>query len=145
MGKRGPPATRDHVKQLRGTDRPDRAHPRMVPALSGEPVMPAWLEGLGEAPDVWRRKVAKYRAPGMSVAGCEDQLAQLCAYEASVIARWRGGEEPSAASMNVLNKYASQFYETPSTQHSQSAAGKQSETENFWDRFKVVDGGKSAS
>jgi hypothetical protein len=145
MGKRGPAATPDEIKQLRGTDRPDRAHPRVVPALRGEPVMPAWLEGLGLAPDVWRSKVAKYRAQGMNVAGCEDQLAQLCAYEASVIACWNRGEEPSAAAMNVLNKYASQFYETPGTQHSKSASGSQSETENFWDRFKVVDGGKGAA
>jgi hypothetical protein len=47
MGKRGPAAVPDDVKTLRGTDRKDRAHPRIVPALPGEPVMPEWLEGLG--------------------------------------------------------------------------------------------------
>ncbi len=146
MGKRGPPATPDEIKELRGTDRKVRAHPRVVPALPGEPVMPEWLEGLGAAPDVWRAKVAKYRALGMSVVGCEDQLAQYCAYEASMIACWRRGEEPSAASMNVLNKYASQFFETPSTQFSKQPTGpQQSEAENFWGRFKVFDGGKGAA
>ena len=100
----------------------------------------------GAAPDVWRAKVAKYRALGMSVVGCEDQLAQYCAYEASMIACWRRGEEPSAASMNVLNKYASQFFETPSTQFSKQPTGpQQSEAENFWGQFKVFDGGKGAA
>jgi hypothetical protein len=146
MGKRGPPATPDEIKELRGTDRKDRAHPRVVPALSGRPVMPDWLEGLGEAPDVWRRKLEKYRALGMSVVGCEDQLAHFCAYEASMIAAWRRGEEPTAAAMNVLNKYAAQFYETPSTQFSKQPAGaQQSETDAFWDQFKVIDGGKGAA
>jgi hypothetical protein len=59
MGKRGPKATPDPIKELRGTDRPDRAHPRIVPALRGDPVMPDWMEGLGFAEEVWRRKVAK--------------------------------------------------------------------------------------
>ena len=104
MGKRGPPATPDEIKELRGTDRKDRAHPRIVPALPGEPVMPEWLEGLGEAPDVWRGKVAKYRALGTSVVGCEDQLAQYCAFEASMIAAWRRGEEPTAAAMSYRGK-----------------------------------------
>jgi hypothetical protein len=146
MGKRGPAATPDDIKELRGTDRPDRAHPRTVPVLHGDAVMPEWLEGLGRAPDVWRGKLAKFRARGMSVVGCEDQLAQHCAYEASVIATWLRGEEPSAASMNVLNKYASQFFDQPATQYSSQAAGAQrTEAENFWDRFKVVDGGKGAA
>jgi hypothetical protein len=145
MGKRGPAATPDAVKELRGTDRPDRAHPRTVPVLHGDPVMPEWLEGLADAAAMWRRKVAKYRARGMSVVGCEDQLAHYCAYDAAMIASWLRGEVVTSTAMNVLNKYASQFYDTPSTQHSQSAAGKQSETENFWDRFKVVDGGKGAA
>jgi hypothetical protein len=146
MGKRGPPATPDEIKALRGTDRPDRAHPRTVPVLHGDPEMPDWLEGLGEAPDVWLNKLAKYRARGMSVVGCEDQLAHYCAFEAAMIACWRRGEEPTSAAMNVLNKYAAQFYDTPATQHSQSAAGAQSnEKEDFWSQFKVVDGGKGAA
>ena len=53
---------------------------------------------------------------------------------------------PSAAQENALKNLASQFFDTYATQFSQSAAGKQStETENFWDRFKVVDGGKGAA
>jgi hypothetical protein len=81
----------------------------------------------------------------MSVIGCEDQLAQYCAYEAAMIACWRRGEEPSAASMNVLNKYASQFYDTPATQVSKQAVGPQSEAESFWSQFKVVDGAKDTA
>jgi hypothetical protein len=137
MGKRGPPATPDPIKELRGTDRPDRAHPRVVPELRGEVAMPEWLEGLEDAAEMWRRKVAKYRARGMSVVGCEDQLAHYCAYDAAMIRQWLSGEEVTSTSMNVLNKYASQFYDTPAAQYSQQAVGAQkSETENFWDRFK---------
>jgi hypothetical protein len=46
--------------------------------------------------------------------------------------------------VRVLNKYGSQFYETPSTQFSKQPAGRAEET-NFWDRFKVVGGGKGAA
>jgi hypothetical protein len=47
--------------------------------------------------------------------------------------------------VNVLNKYASQFYDTPATQVSEQAVGPQSEAETFWSQFKVLDGGKGAA
>jgi hypothetical protein len=146
MGKRGPKAQPDEVKELRGTARADRLHPRTVPVLPGDPVMPEWLEGLGAAAEMWRRKVAKYRARGMSVVGCEDQLAHYCAYDSAMIACWLRGEEVTSTAMNVLNKYASQFYDTPSTQLSKQPSGPQSDSESYWDnRFKVIDGGKGAA
>jgi hypothetical protein len=39
--------------------------------------------------------------------------------------------------VNVLNKYASQFYDTPAAQISKQAVGAQpTEAETFWSRFK---------
>jgi hypothetical protein len=144
MGKRGPKAQPDDVKELRGTARADRSHPRTVPVLHGDVVMPEWLEGLADAAEMWRRKVAKYRARGMSVVGCEDQLAHYCAYDAAMIACWLRGEEVTSTAMNVLNKYASQFYDTPSTQISKQPTGSQkTEAESFWSQFAVVEGGKA--
>ena len=153
MGKRGPPAIPDDVKELRGTARRDRRHPRTVPVLHSELRIPSWLEGL--ALDLWHEKTARYRERGLSVVGCESMLAQYCAYEAMTIECWKEyyrwdptsefprPNPPSAAQENALKNFASQFYDTPVTQYSRDAAGKQT-TESFWDRFKVVDGGKGA-
>jgi hypothetical protein len=157
MGKRGPKAIPDEVKELRGTARPDRAHPRAVPALHSELRIPSWLEGL--ALDLWHEKTAMYRERGMNVRGCESMLAQYCAYEAMTIEGWQAywwwdpasefprPNPPSAAQQNALKNLASQYYDTFASQYgSKDGAGSQkSEAENFWDRFKVVDGGKRAS
>jgi hypothetical protein len=44
----------------------------------------------------------------------------------------------------VLNKYASQFFETPATQYSKQPTGSQkTEAESFWSQFAVVEGGKA--
>jgi hypothetical protein len=156
MGKRGPPPQPDDVKELRGTARPDRAHPRTVPVLHSELRIPSWLEG--HALELWHEKTATYRARGTNVAGCESLLAQYCAYEAMTIecwqAHWRWDPvsefprpaPPSAAQENALKNLAAQFYDTLPSQYSQQAGGAQrAEAENFWDRFKVVDGGKGAA
>ena len=153
MGKRGPPPIPDDVKELRGTARPDRAHPRTVPVLRGELRIPTWLEG--HALELWHEKTATYRKRGMSVVGCESMLAQYCAYEAMTIECWKDyyswdptsedprPNPPSAAQENALKNLASQFFDSPSSQLSKQAAGpKQSEAESFWSQFKVVEGGK---
>jgi hypothetical protein len=146
MGKRGPKAIPDDVKELRGTARPDRAHPRTVPVLHGELRIPTWLEG---------HALARYHERGLSVVGCESMLAQYCAYEAMTIQCWKDyyswdptsedprPNPPSAAQENALKNLASQFYDTPSSQVSKQPAGpKQSEADSFWSQFKVVEGGK---
>src|ERR1700730_11369812 len=96
MGKRGPPALPDDVKELRGTARPDRAHPRTVPVLSGELRIPSWLED--RALELWHEKTATYRERGISVVGCESLLAQYCSYEAMTVECWREFYEWDAAS-----------------------------------------------
>jgi phage terminase small subunit len=124
VGKRGPPLQPDDVKQLRGTARPDRMHPRTVPILRGGVTIPRWLTPL--AAELWNERVAVYAERGMSIRGCESQLAHYCNYDAAMIALWESGETPSASMMQVLNKMAAQFYDTPAAQISQQAAGKQS-------------------
>jgi hypothetical protein len=156
MGKRGPKAIPDEVKQLRGTARPDRAHPRTVPALYSNLRIPSWLGGL--ALELWHDKTAMYQERGMNVRGCESMLAQYCAYEAMTVECWQDfyawdptseyprPNPPSAAQENTLKNLASQFYETFASQYSsKEGAGPKNEAENFWDRFKVVDGGKGAA
>jgi hypothetical protein len=157
MGKRGPKAIPDDVKQLRGTDRKDRSHPRAVPALRGGVRIPPWLEGLGL--ELWHEKTATYLERGMNIVGCESMLAQYCAYEAMTIEcwqayyRWDPASEyprpnpPSASQENALKNLASQYYDTFASQYaSKQPAGPQSESESYWDnRFKVIDGGKGAA
>jgi hypothetical protein len=156
MGKRGPPPTPDDVKELRGTMRKDRSHPREVPLLNGDLRIPSWLEG--RALDLWEDKTAMYRDRGMSVKGCESILAQYCAYEAMMVETWlayyswresdgeRRPNPPSAAMENAFKNLACQFYDAPAAQVSKQPAGpQQTETENFWNQFKLVDGGKGAA
>jgi hypothetical protein len=144
MGKRGPPAQPDDVKQLHGTMRKDRMHPRAVPILHGGTTIPRWLQPL--AAQLWKEKTSVYAERGMSIRGCESQLAHYCSYDAAMIALWESGETPSAGMMQALNKMASQFYDTPSTQLSKQPSGPQSESESYWDnRFKVIDGGKGVA
>jgi hypothetical protein len=143
VGKRGPPATPDDVKELRGTARADRMHPRKVPILYGGATIPRWLMPL--AAELWKQRTAVYAERGMNIRGCENQLGHYCNYDAAMIALWESGQTPSAGMMQVLNKMASQFYDTPAAQISQSAAGPKSEAESFWARFEVVDGGKGAA
>jgi hypothetical protein len=144
VGKRGPPPQPDDVKQLRGTMRRDRMHPRAVPVLHGGTTIPRWLWPL--AAELWKERTAVYAERGMSIRGCESQLGHYCNFDAAMIALWESGETPSAGMMQVLNKMASQFYDTPAAQISQHAGGpERTEAANFWDRFKVVDGGKGAA
>jgi hypothetical protein len=106
--------------------------------------IPCWLEG--RALDLWHEKTATYRERGMSVKGCESMLALFCACEAIIVEKLARGEEPTASMFNAVKTLASQFFDTPSTQFSSNAVGAQkSEAENFWDRFKVVDGGKGGA
>jgi hypothetical protein len=142
MGKRGPPAQPDDVKQLRGTMRKDRMHPRSVPILHGGVTIPRWLQPL--AAELWKAKTAVYAERGMSIRGCESQLAHYCSYDAAMIALWESGETPSAGMMQALNKMACQFYDTPAAQISKQPSGSQkTEAESFWSQFAVVEGGKA--
>ena len=84
MGKRGPQPQPDEVKELRGTMRKDRSHPREVPVLDGDLRIPSWLEG--DALDLWHEKLATYRERGMSVVGCE--------FDARAVLRLRGDDDP---------------------------------------------------
>jgi hypothetical protein len=122
------------VKQLRGTMRKDRSHPREVPVLNGALRIPPWLEG--RALDLWREKTASYSERGMSVKGCESMLALLCAYEAIIVEKLIRGEEPTASMLNAVKTLAGQFYDTPSTQVSKEAVGPQCQVDAFWDRFR---------
>jgi hypothetical protein len=61
VGKRGPPPTPDDVKELRGTMRKDRMHPREVPLLHGGILMPRWLRVLCDPLSNAERQ-ARYRA-----------------------------------------------------------------------------------
>jgi hypothetical protein len=90
-------------------------------------------------------EISRDREWGMSVVGCESMLAILCAYETLVAEKLARGEEPTASMINAVKTLAGQFYETPSTQFSKQAGGQPSETEDFWDRFRVLDGGKGAA
>jgi len=119
MGERGPPALPDNVKELRGTLRADRSHPRQVTLLEGDPVKPTWLRG--RAAKLWKERVATYRNRGQSVRGCESALAHFCRLDAEMIEMWLRKEPPSASLLSALKAFACQFYDTPASQIAKAA------------------------
>jgi hypothetical protein len=113
--KRGRKVRPDASKILRGTFKPGRAVARVVDALPGVPVKPAWLRGAGAA--IWAVKVATYSRRGQSVTGCEGPLATYCAIEADIVGRWQRREDIPVALLTGYRLYAECFYDTPASQH----------------------------
>lgn len=123
--RRGEKPLPDETKVVRGTFRPCRALDGAVAPLDGSVVAPKWLKG--QALRLWRVKVETYDRRGQSVVGCESALAQYCAVEADLIARWRKGSDVPVALINAHRIYANEFYDTPA---SQQAAGTKTGASN---------------
>lgn len=115
MARRGTKPKSAEVLEMRGTARGDREREAVVTHLGGEPVRPAWLKG--RARKIWDEKVERYLARGQSVKGCEDALAQYCSLEADLIDDyWRKKITPPVTMINAHRIYASEFFDTPSSQ-----------------------------
>ena len=120
MTKRGPRPRPDELKRLTGTFRKDRAHPRKVKDLAGQPVMPEFLEG--RAAELWHQRLAAYAARRIAVRGSERVLAHLCCLDAALEATWQRGETPTAAMVTAFRTLASLFYEPPASQYGATEA-----------------------
>lgn len=144
--RRGPKGTPEGRKKAAGTARPDRGVVEAFPLQPGmafqRPVKPGRLTH--EASEIWDDKAARFERRGLSVAGCEDTLAEYCELQAEILRRRKNNieleadfaraqtveEKKQAATLmellyrpisvamwNTLRLYAAEFYETP-------AAGK---------------------
>jgi hypothetical protein len=128
--RRGPKITPDAVKVLKGTFQPCRARGRAFDPLPADGlIVPKWLKG--QALRIWKEKTAVYDKRGQSVVGCEGSLAQYCAVESELIARWKKGQDVPVALINAHRIYANEFYDTPA---SQQAGGKKTGGENRFTR-----------
>src|SRR5262245_7537674 len=107
------------LKLARGTLKPHRARPAIVPPIDGVPRPPAWLRG--QARRIWDAKIAMFTRAGQSVVGCEGPLAIVCRLEADIVARWSRGEHVHAADLNCYRLYCGEFPRTPASQHSRSS------------------------
>ena len=110
-------ATSNAQKMARGTMRPC-LHKAEVFAddVAPDPDVIPPLEGMTAAAVViWEAKIAKYRARGQRVGGCEDALRHYCELEALLNAGWSTGK----VNVHALNQYrilASEFFDTPASQ-----------------------------
>jgi hypothetical protein len=68
---------------------------------------------------------------GENLAGCEGPLAQYCAVEALLVAKWIAGVEPAAGLINTFRIFAGEFHDTPA---SQLVAGNKADAGNRFTR-----------
>src|SRR5262245_10174396 len=107
------------LKLARGTLKPHRARPPIVPPIDGVPRPPAWLRG--QARRIWDAKIRTFAQRGQSVTGCDAALAIFCRLEADIVACWRRGEHVPCAFLNCYRLYCGEFHLTPASQHSRSS------------------------
>ena len=115
MARRGTKPQPDALKLLKGTFEAAKAREQVVNPLEGAASAPKWLRGRGLR--LWHEKLAVYARRGQSVVGCEGPLAQYCALEAELIEGYRRKAEVPVAKITAHRIYASEFYDTPASQH----------------------------
>lgn len=106
--------TSNHLKALRGTDRPDRMREEPdFPAVEDAPP-PDWLIDPVAVAE-WRDKVALLSAAGVLTEASLTPLAHYCNMHASAVRQWRAGMPPTAADLTQLRLMATEFGFTPAS------------------------------
>ena len=120
MAKPGQKQKSAQIHMLQGTSRNDRQVESVVDELTDEIVRPKWLTG--RARKIWAEKIERYEKRNQNISGCEDSLAQYCCLEAALIDDfWRKKLTPPTSMLNSYRIFASEFYDTPSSQQVRKA------------------------
>ena len=116
MAKRGTKPKSNIIKMNQGTNQPCRSYDELFETEPDEGVIrPEWLNE--DAKEIWDAKVSKYIKRGQSVSGCEDALAQYCALESDLIAKfYKKDITPPMAMVNSIRIWANEFFDTPASQ-----------------------------
>lgn len=122
--------TSNHLKALRGTDRPHRLReePEFPPASSTLP--PDWVTdpvALAE----WEHKVDLLSSAGVLNAACLTVLGHYCNMHAAAVARWNAGDPPLAADLTQLRLMATEFGFTPASRSKAGGGGKKESANPF--------------
>jgi phage terminase small subunit len=122
--------TSNHLKALRGTDRPDRMREEPeFPAVSGETPPPDWLTS-PEAVAEWRNKVKLLSEAGVLTEASLTPLAHYCNMHAAAVRQWRAGMNPTAAELTQLRLMATEFGFTPASASKAGGGGGKKKAEN---------------
>lgn len=123
--------TPNHLKALKGTDRPDRMRDEPdFPVVEGAPDPPDWLIG-PEAVKEWKEKVALLSSAGVLTEASLAVLGHYCNMHASAVQKWRANMAPHAAELTQLRLMATEFGFTPASQSKAGGGGKGKERNPF--------------
>jgi phage terminase small subunit len=114
--------TTNHLKELKGTDRPDRMRDEPEFPVVDDAPAPDWLIG-PEAVAEWCAKVALLSAAGVLTEASLAVLGHYCNMHASAVKKWRAGMDPSAADLTQLRLMATEFGFTPASKSKAGGGG----------------------
>lgn len=122
--------TPNHLKALKGTDRPDRMRDEPeFPAVQDAPE-PDWLIG-PEAAAEWKDKTKLLADAGVLTEASLTILGHYCNMHASALRKWRAGMEPTAAEMTQLRLMATEFGFTPASKSKAGGGNRPGEANPF--------------
>ena len=107
--------TPDHVRLLRGTFQPCRAHGDTPPPPwdPADVVIPEWLTPAARA--IFTGKLAVYASRGDDLRGCEEALACYASLQAEMVADWRAGVSPNVGTITAYRMWCTEFHDTPAS------------------------------
>ena len=115
MGQRGPKPLPEHIKVIRGTNRPSRRAQWAVVSVDGEIQYPTWVKG--KARKFFPERVDIYELRGIDIRGCEEMLGHYANLHVLIQAQWTKGTEPKKGMLDMPKSYAIQFYDVPASQY----------------------------
>lgn len=118
--------TSNHMKMMRGTDRPDRMRDEPDFPEPASLDAPDWLSG-PEAVKEWTHKVVLLSEAGVLTDASLSVLGQYCNMHADAVKRWRLGDKPTAADLTQLRLMATEFGFTPASRSKVGGGKKPSE------------------